>query len=250
MEWFGEMLPPSIGRTVINVSFSGTQDRGLTWVKDDPRRRFHNIYLTTAPELVLGSKLHHEIAHVVLATRFSHPNRLPPWIEEGIAGRYDDEQCIATRKDILNWYVVTGKLPEISRILDGRDISPNDQAAYAVAASVTDYLLSLAEKDVLLKFSQATKKDGLDVALQLTPPYQECRMPPVAMGGPARKNTARGCSSAACSFSMAILALKASRGWSLEQAARVFHVTAATIACWITRSTNRARRPWSKFVSR
>ena len=34
---------------------------------------------------------------------------------------------------------------------------------------------------------------------------------------------------------MAILQLKAARGWSLEQTARGFHVTAATIASWIKR---------------
>ena len=34
---------------------------------------------------------------------------------------------------------------------------------------------------------------------------------------------------------MAILELRAARAWSLEQTARVFHVTAATIASWIKR---------------
>ena len=34
---------------------------------------------------------------------------------------------------------------------------------------------------------------------------------------------------------MAILELRAARGWSLEQTARAFHVTAATIASWIKR---------------
>lgn len=34
---------------------------------------------------------------------------------------------------------------------------------------------------------------------------------------------------------MAILQLRAARGWSLEQSARVFHVTAATIASWMKR---------------
>ena len=34
---------------------------------------------------------------------------------------------------------------------------------------------------------------------------------------------------------MAILELKAARGWSLEQTAKAFHVTAATIASWMNR---------------
>jgi putative transposase len=53
---------------------------------------------------------------------------------------------------------------------------------------------------------------------------------------------------------MAILQLKATRGWSLEQAARVFHVTAATIASWIKRADEQGpdalvqlREPVNKF---
>jgi transposase InsO family protein len=53
---------------------------------------------------------------------------------------------------------------------------------------------------------------------------------------------------------MAILALKATRGWSLEQTARVFHLTAATIASWVKRVDEQGpdalvqlREPVNKF---
>ena len=53
---------------------------------------------------------------------------------------------------------------------------------------------------------------------------------------------------------MAILALKATRGWSLEQTARVLHVTAATIASWMKRVDEQGpdalvqlREPVNKF---
>ena len=53
---------------------------------------------------------------------------------------------------------------------------------------------------------------------------------------------------------MAILELKTTRGWSLEQAARVFHVTAATIASWIkqldeqgAKALVQLREPVNKF---
>jgi predicted RNA polymerase sigma factor len=41
---------------------------------------------------------------------------------------------------------------------------------------------------------------------------------------------------------LAILELRALRGWSLAQTAKVFHVTPATIACWATRLDVRERR--------
>ena len=50
------------------MSFSEEQDAGLTWAKDNPRRKYHTLYLTTTPDRALGSTLAHEMVHVVLAT--------------------------------------------------------------------------------------------------------------------------------------------------------------------------------------
>jgi hypothetical protein len=43
---------------------------------------------------------------------------------------------------------------------------------------------------------------------------------------------------------LAILELKAARGWSLEQTARVFHVTAPTIGSWLARLDDTKYRYW------
>ena len=76
-EWLHHELPPSVGRTIINVNLSDTEDKGLTWAIDDPRRTLHTLFLTTSRGRALGSTLKHEITHVVLATQFPYPNRLP-----------------------------------------------------------------------------------------------------------------------------------------------------------------------------
>ena len=49
---------------------------------------------------------------------------------------------------------------------------------------------------------------------------------------------------------MAILQLKAARAWSLEQTARVFQLTAATVASWLKRIDEQGPAPWSSSVSR
>src|SRR3970040_420239 len=98
----GEENPRGIGRTVINVAFSDSDDSALTSAIDSPEPTMHNVYLpTTSQERALGGMLHHEITHVVLASRFPHPNRLPAWVEEGIASRYDDQERVAIRTQIL-----------------------------------------------------------------------------------------------------------------------------------------------------
>lgn len=166
LRWLGEQLPPSVGQTTINVSFATTRDDGLTWAKDSPQRKHHTVYLSTSPERALGSTLAHEMTHVVLATRFPHPNQLPAWIEEGIASTYDDDARQQTRRATIAWFARTGNWPELAPILTTENIRRKDQHIYAVASSLVEFLLSKGDKRTLLEFGQSAKKDGYDTALK------------------------------------------------------------------------------------
>ncbi|MHB8862940.1 MAG: hypothetical protein ACYC6N_11085 [Pirellulaceae bacterium] len=164
-QWLGEELPPSVGQTTVNVAFSEQRDAGITWAKDDRRLKYHTLYLTTTPDRALGSTLAHEMVHVVLATRFPHPHRLPAWLEEGIAGSYDDDSRQETRQKILEWMVKTDNWPDIETILHTRNIPHNDKQTYAVASSLTQFLLTRGDQRTLLEFGQHASKLGLDAAL-------------------------------------------------------------------------------------
>jgi len=163
-EWLGEALPPSVGETLIHVELSEREDTGLTWAIDSPQRRLHKTWLTTSREKAVGNTLRHEMAHIVLATRF--PDHLPAWIEEAVASSYDDEERILARREIIDWYARTGNWPNIGSILGMRNIIPSDEASYAVAASVSEYLLSRGDAPTLLRFAQTGKRLGWDRALQ------------------------------------------------------------------------------------
>jgi hypothetical protein len=165
-EWLSEELPPSVGQTTINVSFSEEKDSGLTWAKDNPQRKFHTLYLTTTPDRALGSTMAHEMVHVVLATQYPHPHRLAAWLEEGIACRYDDGPGKATRKRIVSWIVKTGNWPDLEELLNSPTIASRDKAAYAAAASLTEFLLTRGDKRTLLEFGQHAGKAGWDAALR------------------------------------------------------------------------------------
>jgi hypothetical protein len=164
-QWLGDELPPGVGPTTVNVSFSEEQDAGLTWAKDNPQRKYHTLYLTTTPDRALGSTLAHEMAHVVLATRFPHPQRLAAWIEEGIASSYDDPPRQATRKRLLSWIAKTGNWPDAVDLLNSPNIDTRDKTAYVTASSLTAFLLSRGDKPTLLEFGQYAHKAGWDAAL-------------------------------------------------------------------------------------
>lgn len=164
VDWLGQELPPSVGRTTINIEFVDDEDRALTWPAEGPGRKHHKMWLTASRDRALGSTLRHEIAHVVLHTRY--PDALPAWADEGIASAYDDPRRQETRRGILAWYAQTGNWPELRGVLQSRQIPADDQAGYSVAASLTEYLLSRADKTVLLAFAVAgNKQQDWDSAL-------------------------------------------------------------------------------------
>ena len=165
-EWLGSELPPSVGRTIINVRFSQVKDQGVTWPKEDLQRRYHNIYLTTTRELALGETLKHEVAHVVLTTRYAGDRRLAPWVEEGIASRYDDAERIAIRKSLIRWFDSTQQWPEIEAVVRAEMLPIFDQKAYTVAATLVDFLIQRRDKATFLRFAESARTRGWNESLQ------------------------------------------------------------------------------------
>lgn len=165
LEWLGEELPPSVGPMMIYARVSDVEEEGKTWRIDSPQRRFHTIWVTASEDLVLGALLHHEVTHAVLATQM--PEGVPAFLDEGIASRVDDPRRVAIRRRILDWFVSTGNWPQVASLLDLEMISASDQQTYAVAASLTEYLLTRGDKPTLLKFARSGKANGWSQALRM-----------------------------------------------------------------------------------
>jgi hypothetical protein len=159
----GAELGPAKGRTIITVEVSATEDSGFTWPIDCPQRKFHEVWLTTSRERAAGSTLRHEIRHVVLNTRF--PERLPLWIEEGLASRSDDEQRQQLSRTTADGFSRSG-WPGIRSVVETRTIHSSDQTTYTAATSLVNYLLTRGDTAKLLEFGQLAKKSGCDQALE------------------------------------------------------------------------------------
>lgn len=165
IEWFGEELPPGIGRSTINVRYTSDQDSGLTWAADNPERKLHTIYLQTRADSAEISTLAHEMAHVVMATMYPHPNRLPAWVEEGIASQYDNAARKKSRNSALRFFAKQENWPQVDGVLTAHNISAEDTRAYTVAVSLTDMLLKAGGKRTFLEFGRAASRDGVEKAL-------------------------------------------------------------------------------------
>jgi hypothetical protein len=164
-EWLGGELPSGEVRTVISVRFSEFENSGMTLAKDHPAHKFHNIFLASTPDNAAGGMLCHEIVHTVLATRYPHPNRLPPWAEEGIASRYDNEYLRGVRQQEVRSWARTNQFPRLVDLLTADDIASIDDTGYAAAESLVAYLLTRGDKQDLLRFADEGQRSGWDNAL-------------------------------------------------------------------------------------
>jgi hypothetical protein len=163
IDLLGGELNAGKGRTIITVEVSATEDSGFTWPIDHPDRKFHEMWLTTSREKAAGSTLRHEIRHVVLNTRF--PDRLPLWIEEGLASRSDDQQRQRLSRETALQFSRRG-WPDIRSIVRSRAIHSTDLAAYSAATSLVNYLLTRGDTAKLLQFGESAKKSGCNQALE------------------------------------------------------------------------------------
>lgn len=161
--WLGEELPPSVGRTVIRLKLSDREDEALSLLADSRERLSHCVWLTASLS-GMRTALAHELAHVVLATRY--PGEVPAWVHEGIAGRYDGPERQATRNGILAWFSRTNNWPQLERLLQAAGISRQDMASYSAAVSLSEFLLVRGDRSRLVEFALAGRGQGWDAALQ------------------------------------------------------------------------------------
>ncbi len=162
-EWLGQDLPTGAGPAMITVTESGDEDVGLTWPIDSSRRKYHKVWLRTSRKQALGSTLRHEIVHVVFATRF--PDRLPVWVEEGIAGLSDDPERAQIRRRRIAELAHSRDWPRLETLFEERRIAPSHQAGYSVSTSLVEYLLSRGDKRTLLRFAATGKEEGWATAV-------------------------------------------------------------------------------------
>lgn len=157
VHWLGEELPDGLGHATINVDFSA-EDEASTWLAGSDEGRAHLMTVRTTPDR-LKATLGHEIAHIVLASRFPG---LPVFAQEGIASTYDDVDRIGTRNKIAEWWVKNGRFPSLFACLKQESIGHSNQQAYTTAASMTGFLLARSKDDLggFLEFAEEGRRTG------------------------------------------------------------------------------------------
>jgi hypothetical protein len=160
LEWLGEELPPELGHASVRVIFDESRNDGVTiTVPGSPPGRF--LVSVYAPEpMALGPTLEHEMVHVVLGTRFG--DALPAWANEGVASLRDDTLRKTRRAELLR----KQRGLQLRSLLSADTIPRDDQLAYAISESLTNFLLTLGTKRQVLDFAVDGKQLGWDRALR------------------------------------------------------------------------------------
>ncbi len=168
LEWLGYELPPGTSFADVQVTLlaEGEKDSGRLWLANRETERPHMMWLTGSREEVLGAGMAHEMAHVVLAARF--PNGMPAWANEGIASSYDNAERADIRRRIMQRIIEASGWPSIDELLEVEQIAPNDQTAYALASSLTEFLISLADRETFISFIANAQQSDWDAAIEKT----------------------------------------------------------------------------------
>jgi hypothetical protein len=162
-QWLGATIPDGFGPASINVFFS-EKNASRTWLMDEEGQRdAHLIWIYTPPE-DLDTALAHEIAHVVLANRYTD---LPAFAHEAIASSYDGEKRREIRANTLRWFVETNRWPSLRRLFVADQIDAANHSQYTASISVKDFLLSRSEGDhkKFLQFAAHGKEHGWDATM-------------------------------------------------------------------------------------
>jgi hypothetical protein len=163
LDWFGQSLPPGVGKTAVHVKLSDTDDRGVTWPMDNPNRKLHRVFLRTSRAGAASGTLAHEMSHVVFAIGLA--GAAPAWLDEGAASQWDDGQRVRIRSEILRSFSTSGQWPDLAELLRAGTLSAGNQGAYAAAVSLTEFLLTRGDKARLLRFAIDGQQEGWDRAL-------------------------------------------------------------------------------------
>lgn len=150
LDWFGKELEVGRARTLVSCH-KGEDESALFWGRVSDLDPLHNIYVRS-PDPVDGvnKMLPHEMVHMV----FTAHGRHIPWLIEGIACTYDDEERKKIRRDALEYH---GRGRDITK--DARPLHRADTLGYATAESIVEYLLTKYSKEEIGKFGMYVPVD-------------------------------------------------------------------------------------------
>ena len=160
--WLGRTLPATrttLPRATTTIYLEIDEERSFARTLVDAPEGGHLVWLVGSQEAITGHLLEHELAHVVLASRFG--DSMPIWANEGIASRYDNQRRKTIRQQKLAGFVAMDSWPHLDRLLVGEI---RQQWQYAAAVSLTDYLVERGGRTKFIQFV-ADSTDNIDTAL-------------------------------------------------------------------------------------
>ena len=160
--WLDKELTPGVGAAMIHIILSQKEDRGFTWPKDHPAKRYHSVTIKSSREKALGVTLAHELTHVILATEFQ--NKLPRWADEGAASYQDETSLQSRRRETLTEFAKSAQWPSLESVLQQEGVSTEEHRFFTVANSLTAFLLEQDEPRVFFEFALDGQEKGWESA--------------------------------------------------------------------------------------
>lgn len=149
--WLGRALSAAETETAINVILSQELHESTRSV-DGPQGRFFRIAIWTHARQSTGAGLQRAMTKLVLAA--DAKDELPAWAITGAACLVDDPMQSRQRREIISWFQRTGNWPKVEQLLSEKKLGQYDRAGIAMAGSLTEFLLSRADRTTFLEFAK------------------------------------------------------------------------------------------------
>jgi hypothetical protein len=164
--WLGKEMKAWNDPLPIDVKITGGAPGGYSSFSFDDAGRVsrQRMQVEGSLERIINGVLPHEMTHVLFAHHFG--KQPPRWADEGGAILGEDKTMWAKHDQGLFQVLDTPNRRLALGRLFGSDYTPDLQAFYAEAASVSRFLVSKADRATFLAFVNQGMRDGWDAAVK------------------------------------------------------------------------------------
>ncbi|MFO7905606.1 MAG: hypothetical protein R6U98_23295 [Pirellulaceae bacterium] len=156
IQWFGEELSSSSRRTLTSVIMDGKTTHAEFWAMDGDDGKHYKLDLVNFREETLDAALAHEISHMIMELRFD--GELPIWTDEGLATFQSHRSKRVGHASLMKAIAETREWPALKALLATDRIDKYDRTSYAVATSLTSYLLRQGDAQTLFDFALSGRR--------------------------------------------------------------------------------------------
>ncbi len=170
IQWIGREMPQWPVRCPLQVTVTRSGAGGATSFEFQQGQVFQTMHIEGPLDRLIASVLPHEVTHTVFAHYFRCP--VPRWADEGGAVLSEDDIERSHHDMLVRQIINSGHAIPLGRLFPMKQYPSDVAALYAEGYSVSDFLVSVSNRQTFLGFVAHGMQYGWDSAARTYYHYQ------------------------------------------------------------------------------